>query len=178
MVRGWLTLAVALARRLVWVRPDMLTAMGVLVAGIACWTASSASALAAGLILTSALLDGLDGAVAVLSGRDSRFGSVLDSVADRLSDGFFLLALWRAGAPGGVCVSAGAALALLEYTRARAAAVGMSELGVVTVGERPIRVVVCAVALLAAPTAGAWFLLGLSVVACAQLLVATRRALV
>ena len=42
--------------------------------------------LAALLVGASGLLDNLDGAVAVLSGRTSRWGFVLDSGCDRLAD--------------------------------------------------------------------------------------------
>lgn len=177
LARGWLALVLALARRLTWARPDGLTALGVLAAGIACWTAGSAPLGAAALVLVAALLDGLDGAVAVLTRRDSRFGFVLDSVADRLADVLFLVALARAGAPAAVCVGAGGAIGLLEYARARAGAAGMTEVGVVTVAERPVRVVVTMLALAVAPAAGAWLLLGLAAVALVQLLTTVRRRL-
>lgn len=183
LVRGWLAVVLSVARPLAWVPPTLLTAKGVLVAGIACWAAGFAPALAGLLVLMSAFIDGLDGAVAVLTGRDSRFGFVLDSVADRVADALFLLALWRAGAPPGACVAAGGAVGLLEYTRARAAAAGMSELGVVTVGERPMRVAACAVALLAAPAyshsaaVGTWLLLGLGAAGFVQLLAVVRSRL-
>jgi CDP-diacylglycerol--glycerol-3-phosphate 3-phosphatidyltransferase len=98
----------------------------------------------------SGLLDNVDGAVAVLSGRTSRWGFVLDSACDRLADAAYCLALLLAGAPAWLAVT-GAALAWLqEYVRARAAVAGMPEIGVVTVSERPTRVIVTAMFLLGA----------------------------
>lgn len=151
-VRSWLSLIYRLAGPLarVGVRPDVLTLWGLAVGGSAAVLADLGRGwplLAALAVVGTGLLDGLDGAVAVLGDRDSRLGFVLDSLADRVVDGFYLLALWRVGAPAGLCVAAGAGVGLLEYTRARAAAAGMAEIGVVTVGERPTRVVVIVVTL-------------------------------
>ncbi|GIM94503.1 hypothetical protein Ato02nite_062960 [Paractinoplanes toevensis] len=100
------------------------------------------------LVLLAALADGLDGAVAVITDRASRLGYVYDSVADRLGEAAWLYAFWLAGAPGGLVVAAGAASWLQEYARARAASAGMTEIGVVTVAERPTRVLVAIFGLL------------------------------
>ncbi|MBL7623591.1 CDP-alcohol phosphatidyltransferase family protein, partial [Frankia sp. AgB1.8] len=106
--------------------------------------------LAAVIVLASAVLDSLDGAVAVLRDRVSPVGFVLDSVADRVADTLYLVVLWLLGAPGWLAVAAGAGLFLLEYTRARAGNAGFGEIGVVTVGERPTRVILTVAGLLAA----------------------------
>jgi CDP-diacylglycerol--glycerol-3-phosphate 3-phosphatidyltransferase len=102
---------------------------------------------AAGLVLASAVADSADGAVAILTGRTSRLGAFTDAMADRLSEAAWLLALWLAGVPGILVAVCGALSWLHEYARARAAAAGMSGVGVVTVAERPIRVILSAVAL-------------------------------
>jgi CDP-diacylglycerol--glycerol-3-phosphate 3-phosphatidyltransferase len=116
--------------------------------------------LAVAVVVLSALLDGVDGTVAILRGRVTRWGYVLDSVCDRVADACYLAAFWLAGAPGPLCAAAGGVVLLLEYLRARAAAAGMSEVGVVTVAERPTRVVVTATFLLGAGlypgSAGTW----------------------
>jgi CDP-diacylglycerol--glycerol-3-phosphate 3-phosphatidyltransferase len=75
----------------------------------------------------------------------------------------------------------------LEYTRARAGNAGMDEVGVVTVGERPTRVIVAAAFFLACAafprhaagvaTLGAAATLGVAVIGSAQLAVVVRRAL-
>ncbi len=192
LVGWWLGLTHAVARPLVraGAGPWPVTAAGVVVAAAACWPASAGGRwplLAAALIAVSGLLDNLDGAVAVMSGRTSRWGFVLDSACDRLADAGYCIALLLAGAPAELAVT-GAALAWLqEYVRARAAVAGMPEVGVVTVSERPTRVIVTAMFLLgaglyadaaagwAAAGAGAWTTIG--TVGLVQLLVAVRRKL-
>lgn len=195
LVRGWVRLAyragVLLAR--LRIAPATVT-----VAGLAlCVAVPFVVPLGPGGLLLGALLvllagfaDAFDGAVAVVSGRISRTGFVLDSVADRLGEAAWLAAFWVAGAPGWLVVTAGAASWLHEYVRARAAAAGMADIGVVTVGERPTRVSVAISGLLvgglAALTYGwgahvstiaaaAW--LGLQLIGSAQLIRAVRGAL-
>ena len=89
--------------------------------------------------------------------------------------------------PVAVAVIAGALMGLQEYARSRAGNAGMGEVGVVTVWERPTRVIVTAAFLLGAgiyasaagawATWGAWAWLGLGVVGLVQLLVVVRRRL-
>lgn len=191
-VRGWLHVVYRLARPLAraGVAPDRLTAWGLVAGGLALSLADLRGRwpLAAALVVVaSGLLDGLDGAVAVLTDRATRYGFVLDSVADRIVDGLFLVALWRVGAPAGLAVAAGAGVVLLEYARARAASAGMVEIGIVTVGERPTRVILTAAALLCCGTypgsagrlaaVGASALLVVSLTGLVQLLGVVRRRL-
>jgi phosphatidylglycerophosphate synthase len=89
------------------------------------------------LVLLAAFADGLDGAVAVVTGTASRLGFVYDSVADRIGEVAWLAAFWLAGAPGWLVVGTGAVSWLHEYVRARAAAAGMADIGAVTVGSDP-----------------------------------------
>jgi CDP-diacylglycerol--glycerol-3-phosphate 3-phosphatidyltransferase len=97
--------------------------------------------VAAGLVLLSAIADSADGAIAIVTGRTSRIGSFYDSVADRASEAFWLLALWLIGVPGILVAVCGGLAWLHEYARARAATLGLPGVGVVTVAERPTRVV-------------------------------------
>jgi len=153
LVGWWLRLAHGLARPLIRIGagPDVVTLAGLLVALGALPAAAGRGhwpVLAAGLVGVSGLLDNLDGAVAVMTGRVTRRGFVLDSSCDRIAEAGYAGALWLAGAPGLLAVT-GAALAWLhEYVRARAAVAGMPEIGVVTVSERPTRVIVTAMFLL------------------------------
>jgi len=192
LVGLWLGWTHTVARPLVAARvaPDLITLTG-LGAGAAVVALSSGGGwwvFAAGvLVVASALLDNLDGAVAVMTDRVTRWGSVLDSVTDRICDALYLTALWMLGAPGWSCVLGGTLMGLHEYTRARAVAAGMSEIGVVTVWERPTRVIVTAVFLGCAgayPGGDAWWAgvaaaawVGLGVVGLGQLLVVVRRRL-
>ncbi|WP_052711117.1 CDP-alcohol phosphatidyltransferase family protein [Pseudofrankia sp. DC12] len=155
LVRCWLGLTCLLARPLaaLGVAPAAVT---VVAAGLPALALAPAAAggrwplVAAAIVLASAVLDSLDGAVAILRDRVSPTGFVLDSVADRVADVLYLVALWLLGAPGPLAVAAGAGSFLLEYTRARAGNAGFGEIGVVTVGERPTRVIVVVAGLLAA----------------------------
>jgi CDP-diacylglycerol--glycerol-3-phosphate 3-phosphatidyltransferase len=190
LVRGWLSAVHALATPLARLRvpPDVVTALGLLVAASAPVLAAAGGAgvvAASAVVALSALVDSLDGAVAVLTGRVTRWGAVLDGVADRISDAAFVGVLWVLGGPAGVCAAAVALSWLQEYARARAGAAGMSEMGVLTIDERPTRVAVVAMFALAAatrpdgpwPTVGAWLLVGLGLVGLVQLLVVVRRTL-
>ncbi|MGZ4626332.1 MAG: CDP-alcohol phosphatidyltransferase family protein [Kineosporiaceae bacterium] len=192
LVGWWLRLAYRAAVPLVRVGAgaDAVTVGGLLVAAAALVPAGSGGrwpVLAAALVVLSGLLDSLDGAVAVLTGRTTRWGFVLDSVCDRIADACFAGALLLAGAPAGLAAAGAAAAWLHEYLRARAAVAGMPEIGVVTVSERPTRVIVTATFLLGAglypsasvtwATAGAAALTALGVAGLGQLLVVVHRRL-
>jgi CDP-diacylglycerol--glycerol-3-phosphate 3-phosphatidyltransferase len=182
-VRGWVRVAYALGSRLSWAGPNWVTLAGL----VLCVAVPFVGLLpGAALVLLAGLADSLDGAVAVLSGRATRLGYVLDSVADRVGEAAWLTAFWLGGAQAWVAVAAGAASWLHEYARARATAAGMSEIGAVTVGERPTRVLIALFGLLVAGiaghasvvlTAGAAVWLGLAVVGLVQLGIAVRREL-
>jgi CDP-diacylglycerol--glycerol-3-phosphate 3-phosphatidyltransferase len=192
LVGPWLSAVHALASPLarLGVPPDVVTLLGLGVAALVVWLCSLGGAwvaLAAVVVGTSGLLDSIDGAVAVLSGRVTRWGAVLDSVVDRLSDVLYLVAFWLVGAPAWACLGAGVVLFTQEYARARATAVGLDDVGIITIGERPTRVIVVAMFLLGAglypsaaatwASAGAGVSLAVGVVALVQLLVVVRRRL-
>jgi phosphatidylglycerophosphate synthase len=143
LVRGWLTAAWTLARPLAGLSPLAATALGLLVAAAAVPVAAVGGAwlIAAGVLVgLSGLLDSLDGALAIGTGRASRRGFVLDSVVDRLSEVAYAAALWVAGAPGWLAVAFGALCWLPDYLRARAGQAGVAETGLLSVWERPTRV--------------------------------------
>lgn len=192
LTRLYLTIVYTVARPLAATRvpPDVVTLLGVGLSGVVVWVASLGGRwpiLAFALVAVSGLVDSLDGAVAVLTDRVTRWGYVLDSVADRVSDGLYLVALWVLGAEVWVCVAAGTLMILQEYARARATAGGLADIGIVTVWERPTRVIATAMFLLgcglypsaAEPwaQAGAYAWLGLGVIGLVQLLTMVRRRL-
>jgi phosphatidylglycerophosphate synthase len=143
------------------------------------------------VVLLAGFADGLDGAVAVVTGTATRMGYVYDSAADRIGEAAWLAAFWLAGVPPWLVVAAGAVSWLHEYVRARATAGGMADIGTVTVGERPTRVSVAISALVVGGVAGlvhhgwdstvlvigtvVW--LAFAVLGLAQLVVAVRREL-
>jgi CDP-diacylglycerol--glycerol-3-phosphate 3-phosphatidyltransferase len=158
---------------------------------MAAWFGGGAALAGVALVLLSALADSVDGALAVITRRASRLGHVLDSVADRLSEAAWGLAVWLLGAPAWLAILITAMGWLHEYVRARATLAGMRDIGAVTMAERPTRVIMVAVTLtatgvadLAWPTrvaaaatlsATIWALL--AVIGLLQLWLAVRRAL-
>jgi phosphatidylglycerophosphate synthase len=189
LVRGWLTGSYAVARPVAaaGVPPDAVTGVGVMVAAAALWPAAAGGRwllLSAAVVVLAGLLDTVDGSVAVLTGRATAWGAVLDAVADRIGDLAFLLTLLLAGAHPAVCAAGAALMLLQEYLRARATAAGMADVGVVTVWERPTRIVVTAAFLASAaflgdpwPDLGAAAWVGLGAVGLVQLAVVVRRRL-
>jgi phosphatidylglycerophosphate synthase len=150
-VRGWLRFMYLLGRASarLGATPAAVTCVGLVLSGCVPLLAALPS-LAALLVLLSAVADGLDGAVAVITGRASRLGQVYDALADRLGETCWLVALWSLGAPGWLAIGCGGLSWLHEYLRARAAAVGLADIGVVTVAERPTRVILAVAGLLVA----------------------------
>ena len=193
LVRGWVRIAwragVFLAR--LGLGPMAVTFAGLvlcLLVPLAVLLGAGGVVLAGVLVAAAAFADSFDGAVAVVTGRASRLGYVVDSAADRLGEAAWLCAFWLAGAPGWLVVLAGGASWLHEYVRARATAAGMPDIGVVTVGERPTRIAVSIPGLLFAGLAALVLPLPVATVAVAvwltlqliglgQLTVAVRRAL-
>ena len=127
------------------VSPDAVTVAGtagVVVAAIV--LATRGRLIAATLVITAcALLDVLDGAMARLSGRSSRFGALLDSTMDRVADAavFGALVYWLA--MRGRHATAVAALLslvlgfLVSYVKARAEGLGLrADVGIAERFER------------------------------------------
>lgn len=165
MVVGWLRLVHVLGSRLP-VPPDLLTVLAVVAAA---WALVVPAWVAALLVLASALLDGLDGSVAVLRDRVTRHGAVLDAVGDRVCDLLFVLALALAGAPWELAIACGAGILLLEGVRLVA-----RRPIVLTVAERPTRVLATAVGLVSVPTVGLALLATATAVGLLQLSLAVR----
>jgi len=158
--RSLLTPMVAGLARL-GVTPTAVTLLGLLLNVMAGVAAGMGRARDAGLVLIVAgVCDALDGQLARRTGRVSRFGAFLDSTIDRIDESVVLcgIAAWflrRGGATGDVmavvCMAALAGSIITSYTRARAEGLGLD----CKVGffERPDRVVVTIVGLLAGPRA-------------------------
>lgn len=193
VVRGWLRFAYEISSRLARtsIGPGAVTTAGLALSAavpLAAWAGKTWLLVSAVLVVLTAIADTVDGALAVVAGRATRLGQVYDSVADRLAEAAWLLGLFFAGAPAWLAALAGGIAWLHEYVRARATVAGMSELGAVTVAERPTRVIVAAVGLAAASAASAanainaatiatavWVTLG--AIGLIQLHTAVRRAL-
>lgn len=128
------------------VSPNFITFLGLGQAVLALGLSFAFPLGAAVLILVSSLTDGIDGCVAALTNRSSRVGALLDAIADRLSEWCFVGAAVAVGAKPWLGASAAASILLFEYIRARLLAGGLHEVGPVSVGERPTRVIACTIA--------------------------------
>ncbi len=135
------------------VTPNALTWMGFIITAGAAALIVTGHNLAAGIVaLLAGSFDTLDGALARLTGRVTRFGAVLDSTLDRLSEAVLLLALLAVFAreqQADWSLLTGIALLgslMVSYLRARMEGLGVAcKTGFFT---RPERVIILALGLL------------------------------
>jgi len=137
------------------ITPNTLTLINLALNIVAAYVIATGHFLVGGtLVLVAGLFDLLDGALARFSGQTTKFGAVLDSVSDRISEAAILcgLLVWyiRQGAsPEIVPVLIFAVLTgsfLVSYVRARAEGLGWQcPVGLFTRAER---VIVLAIGLL------------------------------
>ena len=129
------------------VSPDWVTSAGlVLTAGVAALAALGEIQWAGVAYIVAAVFDALDGTVARVSGKVSRFGAFLDSTIDRFEESMvFLGLLIHFARLGGLweipmLLVVTVASLMVSYTRARAEALGVA----CTVGwmTRPVRVAI------------------------------------
>jgi len=139
IVKGWLQISFRIAKVLkkLHVTPNVLTSGGLLTAILLLayphgWQAPLFLAL-------SLIFDGIDGSLAIVNKSTSVAGAMTDSIVDRLSEVFWLLALYKLGAPILALCLVLTFASTQEYLRARAGGLGFVEIGVVTIAERPVR---------------------------------------
>ena len=139
IVGGWLNISYrfGLICTLLRISPNSLTLCGLLGAVATAVTAHSAWAII--FLVLSLFCDGIDGSVAIFQHRDSKWGATLDSVADRISEALWFYALYAIGIPTWIPITLWSVAAFQEYARAKLVSLGVSEIGVVTPAERPIR---------------------------------------
>jgi CDP-diacylglycerol--glycerol-3-phosphate 3-phosphatidyltransferase len=139
IVKGWLTISFAIARVLHFLRvtPNLLTLGGILFAAAALFYPMTVIALA--FLILSLICDGVDGSVAIIGKRESALGAIADSIADRITEALWFIALYQWGIPAEFCLALFALALIQEYARARMASLGFAEIGVVTIAERPVR---------------------------------------
>ena len=133
--------------------PNILTWIGFGITVIAGALVVTEHLLAAGIVvLVVGLFDMLDGALARITGKVTRFGAILDSTLDRISEAVVLLSLLAIFAEGRQVtesVLVGVALLgsfMVSYIRARMEGLGIEcKAGLFT---RPERVIVLALGLL------------------------------
>lgn len=149
IVKGWLSISFTFSKALAKIRvtPNALTILG-LVFGILLYMNSNA--IWAPLILVISLIcDGVDGSLAIITRQSSKWGALLDSVVDRLTEVFWVFALYSLGVDSKILITVLILASTQEYLRARAGGVGLKQVGVVTVAERPVRASFIFIALVA-----------------------------
>ena len=149
IVKTWLQISYASAKFLskLKVTPNLLTFAGLFFA-IALWQFANSWAAALFLVL-SLFFDGIDGSLAILQKKTSKFGAFTDSFVDRISEVFWALALYKLGAPASLVFVALLATYVQEYIRARSGGLGYNEVGIVTICERPVRASLIFIAIIA-----------------------------
>ena len=149
IVKTWLQISYPSAKFLSKLRvtPNLLTFAGLFFA-IALWQFANSWAAALFLVL-SLFFDGIDGSLAILQKKTSKFGAFIDSFIDRISEVFWALALYKLGAPAALVFIALLATYVQEYIRARSGGLGYSEVGIVTICERPVRASLIFIAIVA-----------------------------
>ena len=109
------------------VTPNQISLLSLAFAGVAFAMFASGQPVAGGLLAQAgSIIDGVDGDLARLTGKESPFGAFLDAVIDRYADGLVMLGLtmWTATLYDGVLVWVIGFAALVgtftvTYTRAR-----------------------------------------------------------
>ncbi len=137
----WLGISYWIARALAFLRltPNLVTTIGLLSSVAIYFTMYTSQLLA--LVLFSLICDGVDGSLAIYRGKVSKFGELYDSLADRISEVFWLMGASFVGVPVRWVLAIWVLGATQEYARARLASLGYAEIGVVTPTERPVRAI-------------------------------------
>lgn len=149
IVKAWLNISYGSAKFMSALRvtPNFLTLLGIIFAigmalnPLSLWTIP--------LLVLSLYADGIDGSVAIYQNRNSSFGAILDSTADRISEALWFYVAYRIGAPAWIVLATYVIASTQEYARARLGGIGISDVGVVTPAERPVRASFIFIALVA-----------------------------
>ncbi|MCS7106667.1 MAG: CDP-alcohol phosphatidyltransferase family protein [Acidilobaceae archaeon] len=163
------------------VHPNQLTLLGLGLSLLVPLLAYFGYGIAAVLLMVlSALFDALDGLVARASGKESKFGAVLDSVSDRISDASYVLTVALLGVDILLCYVLLALSFVISYQAALAEGMGlrMKGIGILERKHRvPALVAVAALALWEVmwATAGVILMIALSLVTIAQRMSALAR---
>ena len=139
IVGAWLHISYrfGLICTLLRISPNALTLFGLLGAVATALTAQTPWAIF--FLVFSLFCDGIDGSVAIFQHRESHFGATLDSVVDRISEALWFYALYAIGVPAWIPITLWCVAAFQEYARAKLFSLGVSDIGVVTPAERPVR---------------------------------------
>ena len=162
--------------------PNSLTLSGLVFSGLGAFLASVGQLWAGGLVLVlSSVFDLFDGALARATGKVTRFGALLDSVVDRVSEAvvlFGLLAYYvsRDETAGVLLVYLALATSIMvSYLRARSEGLGVDcKVGVMT---RPERMAVLSAGLVAGHWVPNLLLAALATIAALSMVTTVHRTL-
>jgi CDP-diacylglycerol---glycerol-3-phosphate 3-phosphatidyltransferase len=126
--------------------PNAITLLGLVGTTIGAWYIAQGKMTSGGIILlTSVMVDALDGTMARLRGESSDFGAFVDSVSDRYAEfitfaGLLYYFISQADYPGVVATfAATAGSVMVSYVKARAEGLGFeAKVGILTRVERYI----------------------------------------
>ncbi|CAB4584805.1 MAG: hypothetical protein F2571_01175 [Actinobacteria bacterium] len=149
IVKAWLNISYRSAKFMTALRitPNFLTLLGIIFAIVMALNPLSLWTIP--LLVLSLYADGIDGSVAIYQNRSSSFGAILDSTADRISEALWFYVAYRIGAPAWIVLATYVIASTQEYARARLGGLGISDVGVVTPAERPVRASFIFIALVA-----------------------------
>ena len=156
------------------IHPNLLTLIGVLVNIVAAWALAVDRFVLAGVIMIVAnIFDFIDGKVAHITGKQSRFGAFWDSTLDRFSDlALFTGLIWlysSLGREGYVLVATLTLIFSIMTSYARARAESLIEKCKVGFMERPERIVLFMIGAFTDRMAAVlWVILALSVITVAN----------
>lgn len=153
-IRGYLCVVYPIARGAhnLRITPNVVTASGIGVSAALMWSATQSSPwLLMMLMLLGIATDAIDGALAIGQNKTTLFGGVFDSVVDRINEAALVIALLIVAGFDfiGVAMLAFTLVLIMEYMRARAHAALSSVTELITVWERPTRVIVSIAAVIA-----------------------------
>ena len=139
IVGAWLNISYrfGLICTLLRISPNALTYLGLL--GAIGTALTSQTWWSIGFLVFSLFCDGIDGSVAIFQQRDSKWGATLDSVVDRISEALWFYTLYAIGVPAWIPIALWSVAAFQEYARTKLISLGVSDIGVVTPAERPMR---------------------------------------
>ena len=159
------------------ITPNMITIFGLVITLIASYFVLQEKLLIAGIVfIAGSGLDGLDGALARKTNRQSKFGAFLDSNVDRVQEGAIFMSLglyyFNHDNISGVALSFLAMINsyLVSYARARAEGLGFK--GTSGFMTRPIRVVILGISLILT-----WVIPALLIISISGFITALQRGL-
>lgn len=130
------------------VNPNIVTFIGMIITSLSGFIIPINLFWGGIFILAGGAFDLIDGVIARVNGRATKFGALLDSTMDRIADGFIFLGIsWYffiVGSEIGLIITLLCMIAsfLISYVRARAEGIGVScNVGII---ERPERLIILA----------------------------------